>query len=94
MREEDLDWILYHRIAEQDGIGIDELASATGHDRTAVEASVERLERYLLIGRSGDTCRPLSVQESLVKCQLKHAMEDLPFVIEDGVIKARKNDGE
>jgi predicted transcriptional regulator len=92
VREEDLDWFLYHRIADSDGIGIDELAISAGRDRTAVEAAVERLERYLLIGRSGDTLRVLSVQESLMKCKLKHAMEDLPFVIENGVIKARKND--
>ncbi len=92
MREEDLDWFLYHRIAESDGIGIDDLAACTGQDRTAIEASVGRLERYLLIRRSEDTLRVLSVQESLMKCRLKHAMEDLPFVIENGVIKARKDE--
>jgi hypothetical protein len=92
VREEDLDWLIYHRIPEKDGISIEDLIESTGHDTTAIRASLERLERYCLIGRSGEMVRLLSFQESLVKCHCKHT-EDLPFFYEDGVIKAKKKDG-
>ncbi len=91
MREEDLDWLLYHRIAGQNGITPDELAAGTGHDLSIVSSSVERLERYHLIGRSGEHLQVLSIQDSLMSCRLKNAMDDLPFVIENGVIKARND---
>lgn len=91
MREEDLDWLLYHRIAGQDGITVDDLAAGTGHDPSIVSSSVERLRRYHLIGKSGELLRALSIQDSLMSCKLKHAMDDLPFVIENGVIKARND---
>jgi DNA-binding MarR family transcriptional regulator len=92
VREEDLDWLLYHRIPEKDGISIEDLIEAIGCDPATVTASLERLERYCLIQRSGEMVRLLSFQESLVKCHCKH-MEDLPFFYEDGVIKAKKKDG-
>lgn len=92
MREEDLDWAIYHRIPETDGITVEDLAAATGFEPGAVTASLERLERYLLVRRSGKTVRLLSIQESLIECQCRHTREDLPFVIENGVVRAKKRD--
>lgn len=92
MREEDLDWAIYHRIPETEWITVGDLAAATGFEQDAVTASLERLEHALLVRRSGDGVRLLSIQESLVECQCRHTTEDLPFVIENGVIRAKKRD--
>jgi len=53
-------------------------------------ASLERLEHHLLIRRSGETVCLLSIQESLIACRCRHTKDDLPFVIENGVIKAKR----
>jgi DNA-binding MarR family transcriptional regulator len=92
VREEDLDWAIYHRIPETDGITAEDLAAATGFEPGAVTASLERLERYLLVRRSGETVRLLSIQESLIECQCRHTRDDLPFVIENGVVRAKRRD--
>lgn len=91
VREEDLDWAVYHQIPENGGVTTGDLVAATGFEPSAVTASLERLERYLLIRRSGETVRLLSVQESLVECRCRYTV-DLPFVIENGVIKAKRRD--
>ena len=92
MREEDLDWTVYHRIPENGSITARDLVAATGFEPGAVMASLERLEHYLLVRRSGDGVRLLSIQESLIKCQCRHTTEDLPFVIENGVIRAKRRE--
>ncbi|HOI58086.1 MULTISPECIES: MarR family transcriptional regulator [unclassified Methanoculleus] len=92
MREEDLDWAIYHRIPATGCVTVEDLAAATGFEQSAVTASLDRLERYLLVRRSDDEVRLLSIQESLIECQCRHTTEDLPFVIENGVIRAKKRD--
>ncbi len=92
MREEDLDWAIYHLIPETGGIAVGDLAAATGFDPGVVTASLERLKRYLLVRQAGETVRLLSIQESLIECQCRHTAEDLPFVIENGVIRAKRRD--
>lgn len=91
MREEELDWVVYHRIPECGGITTEDLVAATGFEPDAVAASLDRLERYLLVRRYGDAVRLLSIQESLIECQCRHA-EDLPFVIENGIIRATRRE--
>lgn len=91
MREEDLDWAVYHGIPQSGNVTVGGLAAATGFEPGAVMASLERLERYLLIRRSGDEVRLLSIQESLIECQCRHT-DDMPFVIENGVIKAKRRE--
>ncbi|KLK87807.1 hypothetical protein SZ63_09340 [Methanoculleus sediminis] len=92
MREEDLDWTVYHRIPETGGTTVEDLVAATGFEPGAVTASIERLEYRLLVRRSGETVRLLSIQESLIECQCRHTREDLPFVIENGVIRAKRRE--
>src|SRR5690606_2623136 len=46
VREEELDWIVYHRIPEIGGITTEDLVAATGFEPDAVTASLERLEHY------------------------------------------------
>ncbi|NLA38087.1 MAG: MarR family transcriptional regulator [Methanomicrobiales archaeon] len=91
MREEDLDWVVYHCIPENGGVTTGDLAAATGLEPGEVTVSLERLERYLLIRRSGKTVRLMSVQESLIECQCRYT-SDLPFIIENGIIKARRRE--
>ncbi|HQD25334.1 MULTISPECIES: hypothetical protein [Methanoculleus] len=92
MREEDLDWAVYHGIPQSGSITVEDLVATTGFEPGAVRASLERLEHYLLIRRSGEAVRLLSIEESLIECQCRHTKEDLPFVIENGVIRAKRGD--
>ena len=92
MREEDLDWAVYHRIPETGDITVEDLVADTGFEPGAVTASLERLEHYLLIRKTGKMVRLLSIQESLIECQCRHTREDLPFVIENGVIRAKSSE--
>lgn len=90
MKEEDIDWMVYHLIPEGDGISREDLVRKSGLDTTAISASLERLGRSFLIEQNQKTIRLLSVGEALIKCQAKYD-KSLPFVIENGVIKERKN---
>lgn len=92
MREEDLDWAVYHRIPETGNITVEDLVAATGFEPGAVMASLKRLEHYLLIRQSGETVRLLAIQESLIECQCRHTRDDLPFVIENGVVREKRRD--
>jgi hypothetical protein len=92
VREEDLDWAVYHLIPETGGITVEDLVAATDFEPGAVTASLERLERYLLVRQAGETVRLLSIQESLIECQCRHTRDDLPFVIENGVVRAKRRD--
>ncbi|MCX6697316.1 MAG: MarR family transcriptional regulator, partial [Methanoregula sp.] len=60
-----------------------------GIDAPTVNASLDRLIRYLLIEHSGGKFRALSIPEALLKCQIKNSC-DSEFTIVDGVIKVRK----
>ena len=89
MKEEDTDWLIYHLIVKEPSTTVEDLVVSSGIDPGMVDASLTRLERYLLIERNGGKLRALNFGESLIRCQLKHS-EDLPFTIENGVIKERK----
>jgi hypothetical protein len=89
VKEEDVDWLVYHRIPENASVTADALAAGCGLGIPEVEASITRLERSCLIERSGGSVRLLSFGEALIKNQVKYE-EDLPFTIENGVIKEKK----
>lgn len=89
MKEEDVDWLVYHRIPAGVPVAADALAAECGLGIPDVEASVTRLERSCLVERSGCSVRQLSFGEALIKNQVKYE-EDLPFTIENGVIKEKK----
>lgn len=78
--------MVYHIIAWGQAATIPALVEHVGGDRAAVEESVGRLVSYLLIERDGETVRALSVEESILKCQLKNTA-GIPLEIENGVIK-------
>ena len=92
VKEEDLDWLVYHIITGCNGETCAGLARATGCSEPIIEASLDRLEHYMLIERNGLWIQPLTMQEMLVKCQSRYD-KDSPIVIEHGVIRARDNQG-
>jgi hypothetical protein len=89
VKEEDADWLIYHLIVNEPTITMERLVVLSGLDSVTMNASLERLERYLLIERNGEKLRALNFGESLVRCQVKYS-DDLPYTIENGVIKERK----
>jgi hypothetical protein len=89
VKEEDVDWLVYHIIAREQAISFDDLKTACGFSAPELEASVIRLERALLVGRSEGEVRVLSFGESLILCQVKYS-DDLPFIIKDGMIREKK----
>ena len=84
-----MDWLVYHRIPEGAPVTADALAARCDLGIPAVEASITRLERSCLVERTGSSVRLLSFGEALIRNQVKYE-EDLPFTIENGVIKAKK----
>ncbi|OPY35914.1 MAG: hypothetical protein A4E35_02190 [Methanoregula sp. PtaU1.Bin051] len=92
MKDEEIDWQVYHLITWGHGLSLDWLTAKSGLDPQAVEASVKRLETYLLVQRKGERIEALSINESLIRCQIRHDTL-LPFTIENGVIKEKKGQG-
>jgi hypothetical protein len=74
---------------KEPSISSEGLVTASGLDPGAVDASLRRLERYLLIEQVEGTVRVLSFGEALIRCQIKYS-QDLPYTMENGVIKQRK----
>ncbi len=89
MKQEDADWLVYHQIPPAEPITAAALAGRCGLEPSLIEDSLARLERYCLIERTGAEVRMLTFGEALVRNQFKYE-EDLPFVIENGVIKERR----
>jgi hypothetical protein len=89
VKEEDADWVIYHLIVKEPTITVEGLISASGLDPCVVDASLGRLERYLLIERTEGKLRVLNFGEALLRCQIKYS-QDLPYTFENGVIKERK----
>ncbi len=89
MKDEDVDWLIYHRIPEGVFITTGALAEGSGLGVPEVEASLSRLERSCLIERTKGSVRLLSFGEALVRNQMKYD-EDLPFTLENGVIRGKK----
>jgi hypothetical protein len=87
VRDEELDWEIYHVLADGKSDTLQGLISL-GYDPRLVEESVRRLERYGLIERAGESVRALSVPEAILLCQARN-QEACPFVVEDGVIRER-----
>ena len=89
MKEEDTDWQIYHQIPPAGVVTVQDLAAENSLDPAVVEASLARLERSCLVERKGTAVRLLSFGEALIHNQVKYE-KDLPFTIENGVIRERK----
>ncbi|MBN1432844.1 MAG: MarR family transcriptional regulator [Methanomicrobiaceae archaeon] len=90
MREEEIDWDIYHIIAYENSASIEEISSKSGFESETITESLKRLESNCLIRYDGEKAGILSVPEMLLKCRIKHAVcePDSPVIIENGVIKA------
>jgi hypothetical protein len=91
VREEEQDWLVYCHIAAREQITVPELESVTGLSRPAVEGSAARLVKGMIVEREGESLRAMTVGESLAKCQLT-TCESFPIIIENGMIRVRKED--
>ena len=89
MKEEDVDWLVYHQLPDGAPVTIDTLATRCGLGLPDVEASLIRLERSCLVERTEISVRMLTLGEALIKNQVKYE-EDLPFTIENGIIREKK----
>jgi hypothetical protein len=89
VREEDLDWLVYHLLLESGLQESGRLAVRAGCLETELAASLARLESSFLIVREGTCYRVLSAPEFMLASQARHD-PSAPFVIEGGVIRERK----
>jgi hypothetical protein len=92
VKEEDLDWLVYHLLLEDPLLDRAGLVVKTGCSEEELAASLARLESSFLITRAGNGFRVLSIQEFTLSCQSRHDPA-APFIIEGGVIRERKGSG-
>ena len=88
MKDEEIDWAIYHMLTDEKPVMIAELVDRSGWSRDVVEASVGRLENNYLIAVMGEAVNLLSLSDMLM-LEMMHA-PDMSVYIENGVIKAKK----
>lgn len=89
MKDEEVDWIIYHIITGKTPCTAGDLAEQTGFSDGTVESSVQRLLKAMLVAREeGGAIKALSLHEFFLLSEARFA-EDCPFTIEDGVIRPR-----
>ena len=91
MKNEDIDWLIYHLLVPNETAAPEDLASKSGLDLSAVTASLQRLVKENLIDMRGGRVHVISLVESLIRCQVRYDA-DLQYTIENGVIKPKKKD--
>jgi hypothetical protein len=88
VKDEEVDWDIYHRITLDQAETIPDLVKVTGYSEEQVESSVNRLIRSLLLARNGERLRPLTLEEMLLSCKIRYT-KDLPVTIEGGIIRLK-----
>jgi hypothetical protein len=88
MKDDDVDWAVYHQLDEGMGTTIRELVNQTGFWEEEVTASLSRLVDAMLVEMCGDYARKLSVQEVLVACQSRYDAS-CPITFEHGMIRVK-----
>jgi hypothetical protein len=92
VKEEDLDWLVYHLLLKDPLLDREVLAARTGCPDDELDASLARLESSFLITRKENGFRVLSIPEVMLVCRSRYDPA-APFVIEGGVIRERKDTG-
>ncbi|MDD1715773.1 MAG: MarR family transcriptional regulator [Methanolinea sp.] len=89
MKEEDLDWKVYHLLMMDETRSGKDLAAAAGCAIEDLDRSLHRLEAAMLIETREGMVRVLPVQEILLKCQSRHD-KGCPFEFDGGVIREKR----
>lgn len=90
MRQEDIDWKIYHSFCNGEKVRVEDLMEITGFSEEEVCASLTRMQNNYLISYSGSSARLFSVQESILKCQMVNTVKAAGLVFENGIIKVPK----
>jgi hypothetical protein len=88
VKEEDIDWRVYHLILQQKVCSNEWLASSCGYETDILKASLSRLERYLLIEGTSDGWRTCQLNEIILKKQVNDSLCD-GIELSGGVIRYR-----
>jgi len=89
VNEEDLDWQIYHLLADEPDQDIGALSGKTGCSSAKVAVSLDRLEKILLVERREGKYRIRSIHEMLLSCQARYD-DNSSIIIENGIIRERK----
>jgi hypothetical protein len=92
VKEEDLDWLVYHLLLDGKPHDQDSLAARAGCPCEKLVASLDRLESSLLVVREEHGYRARAIQEVILVCQSRYD-QSAPFIIEGGIIRERKGPG-
>ncbi|MGD1003882.1 MAG: hypothetical protein ABR887_00485 [Methanoregulaceae archaeon] len=91
MKEEDIDWFIYHLIVQKDSTTLEDLTVQSQLDSSTVLTSLIRLEKKNLIDFNEGKIRVLSIGDSLIKCQAVYD-PNLQYIVENGIIKTKKKE--
>ncbi|EHQ35913.1 hypothetical protein [Methanoplanus limicola] len=89
MREEEEDWLIYRIICSKNTISYSELKECSGFEDENLKRSLNRLENNCLMSMNDDNIKILSVNEIILKNQIKNTLnsDKSPVIFENGVIK-------
>lgn len=95
VKEEDIDWRIYHVIVQEKNSSLEKLVDICGYESSVVQASINRLRQYLLIDYlEGEDCyRACDVGEIMLKNQLKDCFTD-GLELSGGIIRFRPTGGD
>jgi hypothetical protein len=91
VKEEDIDWFIYHLIVEKNSTTLEDLTRQSRLDSSTVLTSLIRLEKKILIDFTEGKISTLSIRDSLFKCQAVYD-PDLQYTVENGIIKTKKKE--
>lgn len=88
MKEEELDWRIYHVLAENPGMDERSLAGLLQVSPEGIHESFLRLQKSLLIEVLPGGARVLSIPEMILQCQARYDTK-CPFSFEGGLIRVK-----
>ncbi|MCU0629573.1 MAG: MarR family transcriptional regulator [Methanoregulaceae archaeon] len=91
VKDEDLDWIVYHYLSDTGAQTEEAIVRETGLPAGDIHTSLTRLKVNLLIECRDGLYDVLSIPEMLFRCQCRYEKES-PVIIENGVIKVKKTE--
>lgn len=89
MKEEELDWRVYHLLIADEKRSCQDLSAAAGCTTDDLDRSLHRLETAMLIEFREGGVRILSMQETLLLSQSRYD-QGCPFELVGGVIRAKR----